>query len=262
MPCVYLTTNSLNNKKYIGVDSKDDPNYFGSGIIIKNSIKKHGKENFTKIILEQNDNIKYLFEREKYWIEKYNAVESNDFYNISSGGKGGNMLNNPISIEKWEKGIEKTRELTIKLRKNKTYEEIYGDRANEEKEKRRQSLLGKKFTDERRSNISKSLKNKISWNKGLTKETDNRIKTSWNKGLTKETDERVLKYVTSSKINKPKFLKTYTIQYQDTILSFNGRKELKNYIKNINKNLTKGFKISVDNLIINGKDKDCHIVIS
>jgi very-short-patch-repair endonuclease len=31
----------------------------------------------------------------------------------------------------------------------------------------------------------------ISWNKGLTKETDERIQDAWNKGLTKETDERV-----------------------------------------------------------------------
>lgn len=35
-----------------------------------------------------------------------------------------------------------------------------------------------------------SRKNRIPWNKGLTKETDNRL-SQWNKGLTKETDSRI-----------------------------------------------------------------------
>lgn len=175
MPCIYLTTNLINNKKYIGVDTKDDPNYFGSGIIIKEAIKKYGRNNFKKEILEQNPDKKYLFEREVYWIEQYNAVNSDDFYNLSYGGKGGNMLNRESSIEKWKQGIEKSKELTSKARKNKTYEEIYGERAIEEKEKRKNSLIGKKFTKERCDNISEGQKGRIPWNKGLTKETDDRV---------------------------------------------------------------------------------------
>jgi hypothetical protein len=36
--------------------------------------------------------------------------------------------------------------------------------------------LDKKYTEERCKNISESLKGKVPWNKGLTKETDERVK--------------------------------------------------------------------------------------
>jgi hypothetical protein len=84
---IYLTTNKLNGKKYIGVDSNNNKNYFGSGKIIRLSLKKYGTENFTKEILEESDDIKYLFEREKFFIEKYDAINSNEYYNLAEGGK-------------------------------------------------------------------------------------------------------------------------------------------------------------------------------
>ena len=46
----------------------------------------------------------------------------------------------------------------------------------EQKEKRRQGLLGKKHTTERCKKNSPSHKGQIAWNKGLTKETDKRVK--------------------------------------------------------------------------------------
>ena len=55
MPIIYLTTNLVNNKKYIGVDTKNNKYYFGSGTIIKQALKKYGKNNFTKEILETNE---------------------------------------------------------------------------------------------------------------------------------------------------------------------------------------------------------------
>jgi hypothetical protein len=50
--------------------------------------------------------------------------------------------------------------IIIKNRKGKTYEEIYGDRANEEKEKRKIAGIGKKYDEQRVKNISESLKGK------------------------------------------------------------------------------------------------------
>lgn len=53
---VYKITNIITNEYYIGISScNEDPQnhqYFGSGIRICNSVKKHGKSNFKKEILE------------------------------------------------------------------------------------------------------------------------------------------------------------------------------------------------------------------
>ena len=63
---IYKTTNLINSKIYVGQDSKNNYNYLGSGIIIKKAIKKYGKENFKKEIIEycndkqKLDNVDYV----------------------------------------------------------------------------------------------------------------------------------------------------------------------------------------------------------
>ena len=49
---IYKISNLINNKFYIGQDIKNNPKYFGSGKLITVAIKKYGKENFKKEILE------------------------------------------------------------------------------------------------------------------------------------------------------------------------------------------------------------------
>ena len=90
---VYMTTNHINGKKYIGQKKYDKANkwqtYLGSGIHLKRAINKYGSKNFSKIILEDCKTKEDLDKRERYWIEYYNAVKSDEFYNIASGGDGG-----------------------------------------------------------------------------------------------------------------------------------------------------------------------------
>ena len=93
---IYITTNHINGKRYIGQKNYDTyghwKNYLGSGVVLKSAIKKYGISNFSKEIIEECKTVEELNEREKYWIEHYNAVKSDDFYNIALGGDGGNTI--------------------------------------------------------------------------------------------------------------------------------------------------------------------------
>lgn len=93
---IYKITNKLNGKSYIGQHKVPDKpenfkRYMGGGIAITEAIKKYGKENFDKIILENiEDDEKHLLtsEREKFWIKQEKTLYPNG-YNISPGGEGG-----------------------------------------------------------------------------------------------------------------------------------------------------------------------------
>lgn len=99
---IYETTNNINGMKYIGQKTYDKKGlwktYLGSGIYLKRAINKYGKRNFSRIILEECDSKDQLDNRECYWIEFYNAVNSDKYYNIASGGDGGNTIQG-FSIE-------------------------------------------------------------------------------------------------------------------------------------------------------------------
>jgi len=86
---IYLTTNLINNKKYIGQHTGTlTDSYLGSGVILVKAIEKYGKENFKKEVLEICSK-EELDEKEKYWIKYYNALEDNNFYNQTEGGQKG-----------------------------------------------------------------------------------------------------------------------------------------------------------------------------
>lgn len=87
---IYLTTNLVNGKKYIGQHKGElNDSYLGSSLHLLNAINKYGKENFKKEILEICNSKEELDEREKYYIALYNAVEDENYYNRSEGGTGG-----------------------------------------------------------------------------------------------------------------------------------------------------------------------------
>ncbi len=88
---VYKIINKINGKYYIGKDSNNDPRYYGSGKLIKQAIKKYGKNNFDKIIIEHCINKEHLNEREKFWINESNALNDPKSYNLANGGAGGDL---------------------------------------------------------------------------------------------------------------------------------------------------------------------------
>ena len=85
---IYITTNLINNKQYIGYHFGDvNDNYLGSGSYILKAIKKYGRQNFQREILEICPDKETALKQEQYWIKQYNAVENENFYNFSAGGE-------------------------------------------------------------------------------------------------------------------------------------------------------------------------------
>ena len=87
---IYKVTNNLNGKIYLGKHQTVDPydGYYGSGKAIKNAIKKHGKENFTKEVLYVFETEFEMNSKEKELITK-EFILREDTYNLGVGGEGG-----------------------------------------------------------------------------------------------------------------------------------------------------------------------------
>lgn len=88
---IYITTNLINGKKYIGQKKFNDKwkNYLGSGDNLKKAVKLYGKENFARDIVYIAYDKKELNKAEIIFINQHNAVNSDDYYNIAYGGMGG-----------------------------------------------------------------------------------------------------------------------------------------------------------------------------
>lgn len=90
---VYLTTNLVNNKIYVGVHSTYnlDDGYLGSGRILKSAVKKYGRKHFKREVLYYclESNHAYEFETQ---IVDLTFINSKDTYNTSIGGKGGSKI--------------------------------------------------------------------------------------------------------------------------------------------------------------------------
>ena len=101
---IYKTTNLINGKIYIGKDVINNKNYLGSGLLIKKSIKKYGRTNFKKEILETCSTLEELSSREKYWILEFKSTDRKIGYNITDGGSGGvTWWNTPKQKENYHK---------------------------------------------------------------------------------------------------------------------------------------------------------------
>lgn len=183
---IYLTTNLINGKIYIGQHRvkhlDNDPDYFGSGVEIKAAIKKYGVENFTRDILCECSCLEDANILEKEYISLYDSTNREIGYNIAIGGEnfGSSLVwiknNNP---EKWNI----IRNKMIKNgEKSKTKFKV-GHKLSEESIDKMKRHLPKK-----RKPLSQATKNKIG--------NANCGKTSWAKGkkvgpLSQETREKI-----------------------------------------------------------------------
>lgn len=160
---VYLITNLINGKKYIGMDTKNNPNYLGSGSLIMKAIKKYGRENFKKEILEICSTINELEKRETYWIEYFNALNDENFYNLADVRKRGK---NPFK----NKTAEELKNIFDKIKSKERNEKI--GKANSKPkpkgfgEKISKIHTGRKKTEEAKLKQSIKIRGRISPNKG------------------------------------------------------------------------------------------------
>jgi len=86
---IYITTNTINGKKYLGMckhDKRCSDTYLGSGKHLKQAISKYGKDNFTREIIAEYSSKEELSNAEIEFIKEYNCVESREWYNITIGG--------------------------------------------------------------------------------------------------------------------------------------------------------------------------------
>jgi group I intron endonuclease len=186
---VYLIENLINGKKYIGMDTKNNPDYLGSGTLIKKAVKKYGKINFKKSILEHCSSLNELEERETWWINYFNALERKDFYNLEDNRKRGI---NPFA----NKTPEELKEISNKIKSKKRNDKI-GKANSKPKPKGFGEKLSKINTGKIRSKESKlkqsgSLKGRKSPNKG----------NKWSEEQKKQLGKPILQYYISGDLIK------------------------------------------------------------
>lgn len=90
---VYKITNTVDGKYYIGVHTTDDieDGYMGSGILIRQAIRKHGASNFRREILEICTTREHAFLRESFYAS-LEIVKDPLCYNLMTGGRIGSRV--------------------------------------------------------------------------------------------------------------------------------------------------------------------------
>lgn len=200
----------MNGKKYVGMDSNNNPRYFGSGTLILKALKKYGRANFKKTILEHCSSIKEMEKRETWWINYFNALNRKDFYNLEDNRKNGvNPLANktPEELKEISNKIKsKERNAKIGIANSKPKPKGFGEKVSKIHQ-------GRKRSEESKIKQGKALKGRISPNKGNT----------WNEEQRKQLGKPILQYDIKGNLIKE--------WYSTTI----AQKELS--IKGINNNL-------------------------
>ncbi len=164
---IYKTINNINNKIYIGIHKTKNLNdgYLGSGKLLLQAIKKYGKENFSREILQYFDS-EYEMSLQEEVIVDFNFVSREDTYNIMVGGKYGSkerngltFLGNNHSTEVKailrEYGLCKTHSVESKL---KMSQNNFSKRDPEKQREHAKRAGSYKKTDEHKLKISESLK--------------------------------------------------------------------------------------------------------
>jgi len=167
MNFIYITTNLVNGKQYVGShDGDENDSYLGSGQLFTKKINEYGKKNFKRKILEECDTSFNLILETKY-IKEYNTLVPNG-YNISptGGHQQGGKLSEETKRKMSKKKIGKKRKPFSEEHKKRISESNKGKKfipfSKESIEKMSKSHKGKKHSEETKKKISEG-------NKGISK---------------------------------------------------------------------------------------------
>lgn len=209
---IYKIVNNVNGLVYVGCTVNSLEHRFYEHIYrcfktdykskLYNSMKKYGLENFTIELIEECD-LKIIYDTEKKYIKEYNSYENG--LNTTLGGEG--CLGYTHSPEIRQKISEKVK--NGNSHKGKTYEELYGDKFLEEKQKRSESV--KKGWDElseenrkiRLNNLKNALKKNLKYSDDVINEIKNKFKNGYKvKEVLAEHPDFTTSYLYSLKNNK------------------------------------------------------------
>lgn len=173
---IYITTNMVNGKKYIGQKKIDNEGkykkYLGSGQTLKKALKKYGKDNFEREIVAFAYSKDELNNLEIDFINYHNATHSDNYYNIAYGGNSGNKLEGKKEYEinefknKISESTKGEKNPMFGKKINKENHPMYGKHHSEEA-KRKMSKNNKKVWQGK--HFSEEHKNKMSENSGRAK---------------------------------------------------------------------------------------------
>lgn len=165
---IYLTTNKINGKKYLGKDVQNNPKYLGSGLDLKKAIEKYGIENFKKTILEVCNNKEELWKREEYWLNFYDAKNNKTFYNRTNKAFGAweGKKHTPITEETRQKMSMAHKDIPL---------------SKEHKQSISDAMMGHSKTEEWKKNLSKASTESFG-RKVLQKDLEGNIIKEWNSG--------------------------------------------------------------------------------
>jgi group I intron endonuclease len=192
MAQVYIITNKLNNKQYVGATNTSLEERWKSHLydnnVISQAIKKYGKENFSMEAIHECDTMDEAYALEPKFIIEHNTKYP-DGYNISSGGKGSQVGKRKPTPEHVKQKISES------IKKN----HWWNNASEDQKEKSRESW--------RANNQSRIGQKRNSYNNGLFKKTvwinngeqrkrvpeqdlPNWLAQGWNKGSKNQAEQR------------------------------------------------------------------------
>lgn len=157
---IYVVTNLVNGKKYVGRTRCDNDNYYGSGDLVKKAIRKYGKENFSKVYVDSTLGSNEANKLEVEWILKEDSLIPNG-YNLLLHGYGGNMSESQKKIIK--QGVKAQWDDPNSIFNSKEYRKRLSDAAqnriwsDETKEKIRQSKLGSNNPNAKRYQVDDTI---------------------------------------------------------------------------------------------------------